>query len=38
MIESDPATQIRAAEELRRVYGEAMPRALIKELDHVSPR
>ena len=37
MIEYEPSSVISTAEELRALYGEASPRALIKELDHVSP-
>lgn len=36
MIEFDPHAQINSPDQLREVYGEPMPRALIKELDHIS--
>ena len=37
MIDYDPSSQITTPAALRALYGEASPRALIKELDHVSP-
>ena len=36
MIEFDPDSQIRSPDQLREVYGEPVPRALVKELDHIS--
>ncbi len=36
MIDYDPSSRISTPEELRTLYGEASPRALIKELDHIS--
>ena len=37
MIEYETSSVINSPEELRTLYGEASARALIKELDHVSP-